>query len=54
MIGELPDRERDQLVRLNAPGQRHQEHENKTVNDSFHGELAAGSKRRVQADMCLL
>ena len=53
MIGELSDRERDELVRLNDPGQRHQEQDGKRGNDSFHVELTAGSKRRLQADMCL-
>ena len=47
MIGELFDRERDKVVRPNEPGQRHQEDDGKTGNDSFHVELTAGSKRRL-------
>ena len=47
MIGELSDRERDELVRLNYPGQRHQEQDGKTGNDSFHVELTAGSSRSL-------
>ena len=42
MIGELFDRQRDELVRPNDPGQSHQEHDGKTGNDSFHIKFAAG------------
>ena len=44
MIGELSDRERDELVRLNDPGQRYQEQDGKKGNDSFHIEPQRGPR----------